>query len=56
MSYKFHDRFLDPSKRLHTLLCSDCDKGTTFDVGVPGNVLRCPGCGKVLARKKEVTE
>jgi len=56
MSFKFHDKFLDPMKRLHTLLCSGCGKGTTFDIGADGNVLRCPHCGKELARKQEATK
>lgn len=51
--YKYHDKYLNPLKRLHTLRCPKCKKGTTFDIGAPagGNVLKCPKCGTNLAKK-----
>ena len=43
-------------KRLYPVTCPLCGKETIFDLGAPGDVLRCPKCETVLGGKTIIFE
>lgn len=43
-------------KRLYPVTCPLCEKESIFDLGAPGDVLRCPRCKTILGGKTIIFE